>query len=310
MFEEKALIFFHAVTPLHMGAGTALGAVDNPIQREVHTGFPILSGSGLKGALRDVVEAREGALAARLFGPKEEGSDHAGAIATGDGQMVLFPVRCGRRAFVYATSGTCLARLRRMAEIAGIQELPKVPQEPRQEEARCSSKEPFLTHGGKNRLVLEALDYEVQEDPDVQKWASWLGQNAFPAKAFEPFKDKVQKDLVLLHEEAFQHFVQHATLVEAHVRIDDASGTADDGGLFYTENLPPETLLAGLIMASRERPSKKAKGEGVLSAQEVLEHVQRLLDGAFVLAGGDATTGRGGLVLQFLKGGKSHGQNA
>ena len=52
MFEASQLIFYYAVSPIHMGAGSAIGAIDSPIQREVHTQHPMFAGSGLKGALR------------------------------------------------------------------------------------------------------------------------------------------------------------------------------------------------------------------------------------------------------------------
>jgi CRISPR-associated protein Cmr4 len=177
-------------------------------------------------------------------------------------------------------------------------------------EALCASKEPFVALAGQERVVLEALDYGAKEDEILQAWARWIGKNGFPEKGFDHFKQKVTKDTVLLSEEAFQHFVQNATLVEAHVRIDDESGTADDGGLFYTENLPPESLLAGLLMASRERPSRQNGKRDIYSARQVLDKLRPFLSGAFVQAGGDATSGRGGLVIRFLEGGKSHGQNA
>jgi CRISPR-associated protein Cmr4 len=37
MFEQKAAVFLYAVSPVHMGAGQAIGVIDNPIQRERHT---------------------------------------------------------------------------------------------------------------------------------------------------------------------------------------------------------------------------------------------------------------------------------
>src|SRR4051794_4247895 len=48
------LLFLHAQTGLHPGSGTALGAVDLPVQRERHTQWPTIPGSALKGILRDV----------------------------------------------------------------------------------------------------------------------------------------------------------------------------------------------------------------------------------------------------------------
>ena len=31
MFEAKQLVFYYAVSPVHMGAGSAIGAIDSPI---------------------------------------------------------------------------------------------------------------------------------------------------------------------------------------------------------------------------------------------------------------------------------------
>jgi len=33
MYQEQRLVFYYAVSPVHMGAGSATGAIDNPIQR-------------------------------------------------------------------------------------------------------------------------------------------------------------------------------------------------------------------------------------------------------------------------------------
>ncbi|TQN51557.1 hypothetical protein DLNHIDIE_01430 [Acidithiobacillus thiooxidans ATCC 19377] len=34
MFEKKAAVFLYAVSPVHLGAGQAIGVIDNFIQRE------------------------------------------------------------------------------------------------------------------------------------------------------------------------------------------------------------------------------------------------------------------------------------
>ena len=74
MFESKAAMFLYSVSPVHMGAGTALGAIDNPIQRERHTGHPMMAGSGLKGALRHEAAVAWGknGLVKTVFGPDPE----------------------------------------------------------------------------------------------------------------------------------------------------------------------------------------------------------------------------------------------
>jgi len=50
--KPKKVLFFQAVTPVHMGAGQGLDHIDLPIQREQHTRYPIFYASGIKGALR------------------------------------------------------------------------------------------------------------------------------------------------------------------------------------------------------------------------------------------------------------------
>jgi len=296
MFEAQQLVFYTCVSPLHMGAGQAVGAIDNPIQREVHTGHPLIAGSGLKGAVRHHFARtwNDKSLITRLFGPERDASDHAGAIAFTDAALLAFPVRSLRNTFVYATCPTALARLKRLAGEAAKWGVPSV--------AEGSVKAAGGTALANNRLVLEAFDFAATTDDGVKAVADWLAANALPQGAeHEFFRNKLKTDLVLLSDTEFGHFVRHATVVEPHVKIDNDTGTAAPGALFYTENLPPEALLAGLLLASVER-RKGGDTEGLMDAETVLAAVLRDTSGRQGLAdrllqvGGDATTGRGLIV--------------
>jgi len=303
-----------------MGAGTALGIIDNPIQRERHTDHPMMAGSGLKGAIRHhmwsqlqeaVRHGKEERLLHRIFGPDTRDADtHAGAISFGDAQLVCFPVRCLKRSFVYATSATALARARRGLLTAGAEAA--WPELSVADNTALVSSGATLDNG---KLLLEVFDYQARADDGLRTVAEWLADHALPAGPdHEYFREKLRSDLVLLPDEDFNYFVRNATVVEPHVRIDDASGTADDGGLFYTENLPPESLLLSLVMATVERRKKGANGNGLMGAEEVLAkavdgwdvadegRVNGLRD-ALVQVGGDATTGRGLVTLHFVDGG-------
>ena len=57
MTTSNALFTLVAETSIHAGASESEGAVDLPIQREKHTGWPCIYGSGMKGALRALAEA-------------------------------------------------------------------------------------------------------------------------------------------------------------------------------------------------------------------------------------------------------------
>lgn len=305
MFKTSKIMFIYCVSAVHMGAGQAIGVIDNPIQRERHTNHPNMAGSGLKGAIRHHLEAvwDDKPFVARLFGPETNASDYAGAVSFGDAQLVAFPVRSLRQAFVYAISPVTLARLKRLAEYAGVTVDWTVPSD--SERALVADKRVL----NDNRLVLEAFDFAATESPEIQRIAKWLASNGLPQAgdkdAHEYFRAKIEKDLVLVPDDAFSHFVENATVVEPHVRIDDDTGTAADGGLFYTENLPPESLMVAPVFASVERQPKNGKREGRLSAIDIMELLvngqegKRGLDGALIQIGGDATTGRGQVVLHF-----------
>ncbi len=310
MFEEKRLMFLYCVSPVHMGAGQALGVVDNPIQRERHTGHPVFAGSGIKGALRDVFERAESrGVTNRVFGPEADASDHAGCVAFSDAQLVLFPVRSLRESFVYATCPTALGRLKRMAELAGEEIGWKIPAVPG-DDLCLTVENSGLTVKAKldgrdvETVILETFQFTVSLGRDglaeVKKIADWLKKHALPQDdAYKFFHDKLANHLVVVSDTRFSHFVENATTVEPHVRISDESGTADDGGLFYTENVPPEALFVSLVMTSQERVKRGESSNGRLSPQQAMSKVEGAISGEVVQIGGDATSGRGLVAVTF-----------
>ncbi|MBN8447797.1 MAG: type III-B CRISPR module RAMP protein Cmr4 [Candidatus Accumulibacter sp.] len=302
MFEAQQLVFYSCASPVHMGAGQAIGVIDNPIQREVHTGHPLIAGSGLKGAVRHHFTRtwQDNELISRLFGPERNAADHAGAIAFSDATLVTFPVRSLRNTFVHATCPSALARLKRLAGSTAAWAVPSVDEG----NARLANAA-ILTN---QRLLLEVFDFAGTADAKVTAIADWLATNALPpGDEHEFFRNKLKNDLVVLSDTDFGHFVRNATVVEAHVKIDDKTGTAADGALFYTENLPPETLLAGLLLASVER-RKGPDREDLLDAEHVLAAVlhdqgdRRGLHDHLLQVGGDATTGRGLIIIHAAAG--------
>lgn len=311
MFEKKAIMFLYAVSPVHMGAGQAIGVIDNPIQRERHTGHPCFAGSGIKGALRHGFEAigGDGSLIEVLFGP-ESGRDtlHAGAVSFGDAQLVLFPVRSLKGGYVYATCPQALARARRLMEAVGL--AVNWPELPPVNEGECLVANPALLSqrqmNGKpaDVLHLEAFEYAAKEKENaaLKTIAADLSARAIPTgDAYTFFRKKLATDLVVLSDTDFAYFVQHATLVEPHVRINDATGTADEGGLFYTENLPPESLLIAAMLASQIRNGSKKGERGFMDAEVVMSEVKKI-HGKLLQIGGDATTGRGLVVATVVEG--------
>lgn len=295
MFQQQAAVFLYAVSPVHMGAGTATGVIDNPIQRERHTGHPSFAGSGIKGALRHAFETLGGARAniTRLFGP-ESGSNnlHAGAVSFGDAQLVLFPVRSLRRGFAYVTCPTALARAQRLLTLAGVSVAWNVPNV-HDGTAIVATRD--ILDGDK--LHLEVFEYAATHSAALVTLGTDLAARGLPlGDAYQFFRDKLAADLVVLSDTDFSYFAHNATLVEPHVRIDEKTGTAAKGGLFYTENLPPESLLVAPLMASAARDGQEAP----LAAEAVMDQIRTVMHGKLLQIGGDATTGRGLVTAQLV----------
>jgi CRISPR-associated protein Cmr4 len=298
MFEKQAAVFLYAVSPVHVGAGSAVGVIDNPIQRERHTQHPCFAGSGIKGALRHGFEALGGKKESidRLFGPESQSGDlHAGAVSFGDGQLVAFPVRSLRGGYVYATCPQALARAARLLALVGVKAAWAVTEV---KEGQCLAVNPDLLANGK--LHLEAFEYEARMSEPLGALAADLAAKALPAgEAYAFFRNKIGQDLVVLSDTDFGYFCEHATLVEPHVRINAATGTADDGGLFYTENLPPESVLLAPVLASATRGGNAKER---LEATEVMSQIKAVLHERTIQIGGDATTGRGLVVATVVEG--------
>lgn len=308
MFEKHAAVFLYAVSPVHMGAGQAIGVIDNPIQRERHTEHPCFAGSGIKGAVRHGFEALGGdkALLELLFGPESGKSDlHAGAVSFGDAQLVCLPVRSLKGGFVYATCPHAIARTQRLLALIGAPD--NWPAISAVAEGQCLAANPALLAERKidgrpaKVLHLEAFEYEAQGagSAAVKAIGDDLAAKALPASdGYAYFAGKLATDLVVLSDTDFAYFARNAMLVEPHVRINEKTGTADDGGLFYTENLPPESLLVAPLLVSKTRSGKTKD----MDSQEAMAKIKNAIDGKLLQLGGDATTGRGLVAVRILEG--------
>lgn len=290
MFEQSNLLFLYCMTPVHLGASQATGVIDNPIQRERHTNHPNMAGSGIKGALRHHLTGVDDFPVDDIFGPESNSSDYAGAISFGDAQLLAFPVRSLKQAWVYAVSPVTLARLKRLAETVGMTVGWSVPE--------VAATQASVVDGrvlNNDKLVLEAFEYTASTSDALKNIADWIATNALPEdKAHTYFREKIKTDLVLLPDADFSHFVENATVVEPHVRINNETGAAEKGGLFYTENLPPESLMIAPVFASQVRKKNTLK-----EAKAVMQELTKALDSTLVQIGGDATTGRGQVTLHF-----------
>lgn len=305
MFEAVRVLFLYVETPLHAGAGRALGAVDLPIQRERTTGYPMIQASSIKGRLRAEARRRcpvtlSEADFLAVFGPEtESAADHAGALSVGDARILLFPVRSLAGVFAWTTSTEVLNRFLRVSALGGLDVGWAIPPDPGCEEAWITGD--TLLAG--DTLVLEDFSFMPRkEHADVLRGIGrWLARNALPqTPEYKYWRDVLPDKLCLLPKDAFRDFTLYATEVQTHIRLDPVTKTVGETrGLWTTESLPVDTLLYAPLMAT---PSRAALPSPRLSGHEVLTKIEALgLER--VQLGGDETTGQGIVAVRMAGGG-------
>jgi CRISPR-associated protein Cmr4 len=282
-------------TPLHVGAGASVGAIDQPIQRERHTGFPIIPGSSLKGSFADLWNAscvkddknKKGLLrgdsdAAWLFGSDGKNDQFsAGSLLFSEARLLAFPVRSAKGSYAWITSPLALQRAQRDGLLP---QALSVPAEPGVEEAV------FLSNGAvavSQHVILEEYCLKgVPNDAALRAVAAEL-QKLLPK---EPVWTDLEKRLVILSNHQMSFFATTACEVAQHVSINDETGTAEDGKLFNQENVPSDTLFYSVLHATAAR----IKSHAGKTAEQALEEFGKKLNEVGVCQfGGDASTGLG-----------------
>jgi CRISPR-associated protein Cmr4 len=296
---DAQLLFLHALTGLHPGSGTALGVVDLPVSRERHTRWPLIPGSSLKGVLRaacsDKLDATE---VAAIFGPgTANASDFAGAVSLTDARLLAFPVRSLRGVFAWVTCPAVLERLERDARLLGGLDAAVTSPRAERGEVRCSAKSDLLV--ADERLILE--EFEYRRTGDASGAAHWIADRAVADPAT---RERLRRNLVVLHDDDFTYFARHATEVLARVGLDYETKTVRRGALFYEEFLPPETLFYAGVLATDSRSR-----EVELGAAGVLDLLTRSVPNVLQV-GGDQTIGKGLCAVRFSNGAEQPNEEA
>jgi CRISPR-associated protein Cmr4 len=299
---QTRILYLFTRTPLHVGAGSSVGAIDQPIQRERHTGFPIIPGTAIKGVFAD---AWNGALetngngqkhrgkseAAWLFGSDDANAAAAGALQFSEGKLLAFPIRSAKGSFAWIT---CPLILRRAVRDGVMDEamLPKTP--PSDEQGLFHSPGPLALKTIKDgkevpQVVLEEYTFTRGEDLPPGLGDALANLLKTDNKEVDPVWKEIACRLVILSDGMMSFFAQNACEVAQHVRISDETGTAEGGALFNQENVPSETLFYSVVhfFAGRgEKFKDKKPSEAVTEFGNKLEaHVFQF--------GGDASTGLG-----------------
>lgn len=299
MNSSNAILGLFTETSLHAGAGQALGVIDLPIMREAHTGWPCVFGSAVKGAVRARAEGdkdSEKRLLADeinlIFGQANfkagESSEYAGALAVGDARLLLLPVRSLTTHFRWVTCPAALTRFQRDAERLGLgADIGGFPVPSVEDETALVAE---AVNGG--HLFLEEYRFKA-EAADLSAIVAALAK-LMP----ESVGKALSHQFAIVADDSFRHLAEHATPVNAHVRLNDQK-TVEKGALWYEETLPPETLLyVGLNAVNARKPGEE------LAAGEVMARLRESLFGEhpYLQLGGNETVGMGWCRAAFHTG--------
>lgn len=293
---QPRLITLQAITFLHPGTGKTTGVVDLPIQREVHTGYPMFSASGFKGSLRDKAEQlwdKGHDDIETLFGSSVGGEENpnAGALSVTDARILAFPVRSLQQVFVWVTCPMVIERLLRDIQLIGLKLPGLVFNEAPGEETAWVAKDSLL----KDTLILEDVNFTVTQNSQVEDLLKLITPLLDDKAGFDG------KRLVVIPNEDFQHLVRYATQVSARIKLNDRKTTDSGGGnLWYEETLPPETLMYALALCHDSRRNNKT----IETSEYVAEKLQTLLEDRFLQIGGNETVGQGWCCVK-VNGGQS-----
>lgn len=287
------LLYLYAESPVHTGAADSVDVVDLPVQREVTTGYPVIWGQSLKGALRQAARDAKWPVpqVTEMFGsePGETSSTTPGQLAVGDAQLAAMPVPALRRTFAWLTTDVALGRLARKYATLG-RSAPRVPEV--RSDAGVAAHSAWTAAEGEVLGPL-VVPLGVAPSQELQGWARLLAADALqPGDPFRPFRDKLGRDLILAGSDVAPSLLRECTEQSVRIQLNPDTKRVENGP-FYSEYLPAETILAASLTL-----------RGSADTAENRAALTSLADGQLLQVGGDETVGKG------LVWGRLHGEES
>jgi CRISPR-associated protein Cmr4 len=259
---EQFLTYMHLLTPLHTGGSADEGNLMG-IAREVHTEFPYLPASSIRGRIRAAIEKQDELKeeAGRLFGQKIEGGNQPteGEVWFGDATLLFFPVASLNYHIVWITCPLWLGRLSRWLDDNALQKTLEL----------CDQ----LLSDSQGAMAIVSL----ANCDSLYLQTALLGQNDMHSLGDEaknelnsqlvriveqPCLGKLIDKLVILNNEDCLSLLEIGLQREVRVALEENSKTVKGGSFRSEEAIPPETILFfpwGLKSESSNGSTQKAR---------------------------------------------------
>ena len=291
------MIFVHALSPLHAGTGQGVGVIDLPIAREKATGLPFLPGSSLKGTLRaSCPDDEPQKQRTKVFGKESndiaDNDNAASAVQFSDQRLLFLPLRSLAGTFAWVTCPYVLHRfLRDVRDVQNEQNTHATFSVPAMnDKGRCyTAVENSAIEANQKTVYLEDLDLIAEKNDEIAQWAGWIATQVFPTET--TWQTMFIERVCVVHDDVFNFLINTATEITARIKLKEGTKTVQDGGLWYEEALPTETILAGIVLANPQNASK-------ITVKETFTVLSGLVNKTVQL-GGKATVGRGMCRVQM-----------
>jgi CRISPR-associated protein Cmr4 len=266
--------YLYSLAPIHCGGEGDLGNILE-IAREVHTNFPYIPGSSLRGSLRDEVKQQNPDCADTLFGKESDDNGQMGVhqVWFGDARLLWIPMRtmsAGHKdVFTWVS---CHSLIRDHAILAG---LPAVQ---------------FLAYPvGTKPGTYSVADAQIQVASLSEKQRTAIDLSGEWVNSLEyAVKTTWLDSRLVLPDDDFQVLMEHSLWTQVRNKIQEQKdGTSSEGSaeVFWTDVcIPRDTILY------------YSWGYKLLSKNSVTPEQHKLLMNTIkglIQVGGQANVGRG-----------------
>ncbi|MEA5537027.1 type III-B CRISPR module RAMP protein Cmr4 [Crocosphaera sp. XPORK-15E] len=273
--KDFRLGYLYSLSPIHCGGEGDIGNILE-ISREVHTNFPYIPGSSLRGSIRDEVQSLDTNAANNLFGKEldKEGQMGVHQVWFGDARLLWVPMRTmplngGTDIFTWVS---CHSLIRDHAIIAKLS-------------FTTFPDHPVGSRPG-NYLVADAEINVSALNPKQKEAITFLGK--FPDSLNDSVKPTWETNHIILPDSDFQVLMEHSLWTQVRNKIQEETNGANQAGsaeVFWTDIcIPRDTIFYSPwgYNLSKENPISSAEHELLIQVLQGLIQV-----------GGQANVGRG-----------------
>jgi CRISPR-associated protein Cmr4 len=269
---KTRLIGLLAETSVHPGAGQSADIIDLPVAREAATGYPVVPGSSVKGALADYARDPDFVFnkADFIFGKQ----DDAGALLVSDARLLLLPVRSLTSAYKWVTCPHLIERWQRDCGRTGIEKTAAL--------SSVSVVSGNFLGKETDALFLEERQFKPMTDPPEDLFSS-LVTAIHPLIKHPATRDRLRDQLVIISNDDFAWFAKNGLGVQARNAL--KRETKESENLWYEEYIPADALFYAMLAERKQ---------GAIAELEALFRQQPYLQ-----LGGNETVGAGWFALSL-----------